>query len=229
MTPAAWSLAARLLAPDDDAWRDNEHFVRGTQAYAAEQWDEAAREFELASDEQPHAVFLWAWAQSLRFGGHCDEAVVVYRRYVELDVSALERRDARANIRECGGEPEPAPLPPPVVAAVDVPPPPVAVPAPVARDGWGHGLTWSGLAIAAAGGGLLGAAHARAQRADTAGNEVDYARAIDPAPAMSRAGIATLGVGAALLTAGIVRFAVLTARARRTQQAAARPRLQVQR
>lgn len=228
MNLATWWLLARLLAPADDAWRDNEHFVRGSQAYDAEQWDEAAAEFELASDEQPHAVFLWAWAQSLRFGGHCEEAVVVYRRYVELDVSALERRDARANIRECGGEPEPAP-PPPVVTTADLPPPPVVAPARAGRDGWGHGLTWSGVAIAAVGGGLLGAAHGRANQADAAGNEADYGRAIDAAPALSRAGLATIGVGAALLTAGIVRFAVVAARARRSNAATTSTHARVQR
>ena len=55
-------------------------------------------------------------------------------------------------------------------------------------------------------------------RADRADDEAAYRDAIDGAPTRSRVGVAMMGVGAALLTAGIVRFAIVGARARRAER-----------
>jgi hypothetical protein len=76
-------------------------------------------------------------------------------------------------------------------------------------------LLWSGVAVAGVGAGLLAAGHAQRARAADASTELAYRRSFAGAPELGRAGIAVLVTGAAIVTAGIVRFAVISARARR--------------
>lgn len=83
------------------------------------------------------------------------------------------------------------------------------------RDAWGHGLLWSGVGVAGVGAGLLAAGHMRREEAAGARTELEYQAAFSGAPALGNAGIAVLASSAALVTAGIVRFAVVGARARR--------------
>lgn len=226
----ALCIAATLAsapAPEADAWKDNPHFRRGAAAYDAQRWGEAADAFALAESQEHRPELLWAWAQSLRFGRRCAAAIEVYTRYLETDPPELMRNEARENIRICGGDPD-APPPEPTPTVVTPPPPTVEVISPPrdatvrarppARDPWGHALTWPGVAIAGIGAGLLGDAHARDRRADRADDEAAYRDAIDGAPTRSRVGVAMLGVGAALVTAGIVRFVIVGARARRAER-----------
>jgi hypothetical protein len=83
-----------------------------------------------------------------------------------------------------------------------------------ARDPWGHALTWSGLAVAGVGAGLLVEAHRRRADGERAPDEQAYRDALRGAPVLSRAGIGVLAGGGALLVAGVVRFAVVAARGR---------------
>ncbi|MEM9459558.1 MAG: hypothetical protein AAGF11_35605 [Myxococcota bacterium] len=99
--------------------------------------------------------------------------------------------------------------------------PPERTPRPVARDPWGHALTWSGVVVAGIGAGLLGTAHGRRVAGARAPDEQAYRDALEGAPGLSRAGIGLLAAGGALLVAGIVRFssvAVSRRRARATVQ-----------
>ena len=83
-------------------------------------------------------------------------------------------------------------------------------------------MLWSGVGVAGIGAGLLAAGHA--QRIDAAGSstELEYQREFAGAPALGKAGIAVLVTGAAVITAGIVRFAIVVARARRGNRTMAR-------
>ena len=83
------------------------------------------------------------------------------------------------------------------------------------KDPWGHALLWSGVAVAGTGAGLLAAGHVRREQAADSRTEYEYRARFSGAPALGNAGIAVLASSAALVTAGIVRFAVVGARARR--------------
>lgn len=237
----AFVLALALLSqPAADAWREHPEFIRGARAFEAQRWDEAAGAFAAAYADHPRPELLWARAQSLRFGGHCEDALPLYERFIATRPSAEEIADANTNIatcRELVGDTVPIvePTPPPVVQTTPPPPTPRLQPAErdvatdaqplprersrreldVGRDPWGHGLLWTGVGIAGVGAGLLGAGHAQREQAAGARTELEYRQRFAGAPALGRAGIAVLATGAALVTAGIVRFAVIRARARR--------------
>jgi hypothetical protein len=189
---------------------------------------------------------LWAQAQALRFGGRCREALPLYERFLASGPTAEETADANTNIdacRELVGEEVPVvpvePTPPPeAVAEPSASPAPAPPPAPTvkparravaarvqrrpSRDPWGHGLLWSGVGVAGIGAGLLAAGHAQRVDAASASTELEYQQRFAGAPALGQAGIAVLVTGAALITAGVVRFAVIGARARRGNHTMAR-------
>lgn len=212
-------LAAALAAePSSDA-------EAGVKAFAEGRYEDAARILERAYASEPDPALLFAWAQAERYAGRCDVAVPLYREYLKEEPPADVRALTREAIVACGEdpdrtgvpEPEAAPEPEPEVAPEpepEVPPDEPARAHPAARDAWGHALTWSGVAVAGVGAGLLGAAHQRRGEAERAGDEQAYRNALQGAPVMSRAGIGLLAGGGALLVAGVVRFAIVAARGR---------------
>lgn len=215
----AWVLMA-VLAPEPRT--DAE---AGVEAFAAGRYEDAATILERAYAADPDPALLFAWAQAERYAGHCDVAVPLYRAYLEEQPPADVRGLARDAITACGEDPdradEPPPSPEPEIEAEAEPasePAPTREPAPsrrtAARDPWGHALTWSGVAVAGVGAGLLGEAHRRRAAGEGAPSEQAYRDALAGAPGLSRAGIAMLAGGGALLVAGVVRFAVVAARGR---------------
>lgn len=234
----ALALTFALLAgqPAADAWREHPEFVRGARAFEAQRWDEAARAFNVAYADHPRPELLWAHAQSLRLGGRCNEALPLYERFIADGPTAEEIADAQTNIAECralvGEATEAEPVAPAPLARPPTPPPAPTVqrrefvddvrPVPRQRAGssarkdpWGHAMLWSGVAFAGVGAGLLAAGHVRRERAADSRTEYEYQARFSGAPALGNAGIAVLASSAALVTAGIVRFAVVGARARR--------------
>lgn len=243
----ALALALALFAqPPADAWREHPEFLRGSAAFEAQRWDEAARAFEAAYAAHPRPELLWAQAQALRFGGRCEDALPLYERFLATGPTTEEIEDANTNIVACRevvgvqadavpvetvpppqpavepSSPPPAPTVRPADVAADVQPPPRKRPRSVGRDPWGHGLLWSGVGVAGVGAGLLAAGHARRVDARDSSTELEYQQTFAGAPALGQAGIAVLVTGAALITAGVVRFAVLSARARRGNATMAR-------
>lgn len=235
MIALALTFALFAAQPATDAWREHPEFVRGARAFEAEQWDEAARAFGAAYADHPRAELLWAQAQALRFAGRCGEALPLYERFLGTGPTADEITDANTNIAECRAHVVEVPAVEPVAAAPiarpSTPPAPTVQrrelvddvrPIPrerrqpsVRRDAWAHALLWSGVGIAGVGTGLLAAGHVRRERAADSRTEYEYRQRFSGAPALGNAGIAVLASSAALVTAGIVRFAVLGARARR--------------
>ena len=236
---------ALIAQPAADAWREHPEFLRDSSAFEAQRWDEAARAFEAAYADHPRAELLWAQAQALRFGGRCKDALPLYERFLATDPTVEEIDDANTNIEACReivGEaavvPPVEPAPPRDSVAEPSPPPTPPPPAPTlrrsdrdvlprvqrrpGRDPWGHALLWPGVGVAGIGAGLLAAGHAQRGDARGASTELEYQRELAGAPALGRAGIAVLVTGAALITAGIVRFAVVGARARRGNRTMAR-------
>lgn len=231
--------------PAADAWRDHPEFVRGARAFEAQRWDEAARAFEAAYADHPRPELLWAHAQSLRLSGRCNDALPLYERFIATGPTAEEIADAQTNVAECrehvGEATAVEPVAPEPIARPSTPPPAPTVqrreivddvrPAPrsrtreqpsARRDPWGHALLWSGVGVAGVGAGLLAAGHARSEQAAGSRTEFEYQTRFSGAPALGNAGIAVLASSAALVTAGIVRFAVVGARARRESRNTAR-------
>lgn len=200
------------LAPTEEAERAaNPHFEDARRAFEAGDWDAAARAFEAAYAHDGRLEYLYAQAQAERLGGRCEAAVATYRRFIAEGPPQAAVDEANDNIARC--EPEPSEPPPPRV--VDEPPPrstppeherAEARPRPWYRDPWGGVATFGGVALASAGGALVGIAHDRERDALRADDEQGYRDAIDGAPQMSRVGIGLLSAGAALLVAGIVRW-----------------------
>lgn len=210
-------LAAALAAePSSDA-------EAGVQAFAEGRYEDAAKILERAYAAEPDPALLFAWAQAERYAGHCDVAVPLYREYLKEEPPADVRGLAREAIVACGEDPdrapelEPEPEPEPVVEPEPEPEPQPDEPArarPAARDAWGHALTWSGVAVAGVGAGLLGEAHHRRAEGEEARDEQAYRDALQGAPALSRAGIGLLAGGGALVVAGVIHFAIVAARGR---------------
>lgn len=219
MIALASIVAATLCSPTPDA-------DEGVKAFAEGRYEDAARILERAYGADPQPELLFAWAQAERYAGHCEVAVPLYREYLHQEPPADVQALAREAIEACGEDPDRVPEPEPSVdseAEPDEPEPePNVEPEPVptsprrlaARDPWGHALTWSGVAVAAVGAGLLGEAHRRRQAGARATDELEYRQALEGAPTLSRAGIAVLVGGGTLLAAGVIRFAVLAARGR---------------
>jgi tetratricopeptide (TPR) repeat protein len=202
-------------------------------AFEAKHYDEAAAAFADAFARQPHPGYLYARAQAERFGGHCREAIDHYREFIALAPGEGPVRDAQRNIDRCeeklaleqpAPEPEPPPASPPPPAAETTPArDPVDAaprPRPWYRDPWGGVLTATGVAALAIGGGLYGRAVNDEKAARTADDVIVYADKIERASTLSRAGIAMFAVGGALTLAGIIRWAVVGARNRRSSRTA---------
>ncbi|MCX4245111.1 tetratricopeptide repeat protein [Paraliomyxa miuraensis] len=222
--PLASLAALALAAPTSDA-------DAGVEAFAEGRYEDAAEILERAYAADPQPDLLFAWAQAERYAGHCDVAVSLYRDYLAKAPPADVEAMAREAIEACGEEPEASATDPEPDAArpSDEPTPPTRPehpedrpPSRAARDPWGHALTWSGVAVAGVGAGLLGEAHRRRLAGDRAADEQGYRNALEGAPVLSRAGIAVLAVGGGLLAAGVIRFSVVAARGR-TDHARLRP------
>jgi hypothetical protein len=212
-------LALVLQPPTHD---DNPHFRAAVEAWDAGRWDEAARAFGAAYADDPRPEYLFAQARARRLGGDCKGALPLFERFVDLGPPPSAIDDAQTNIRECEAQlaaAEPASVasvPPPVVSTPERDAPPVEAPRKsVAKDALGHALVWPGVAVLGAGAAMLGVAHTQGDHADEAADEQAYRDRLGAAPELSQAGIALAAVGGALVVAGIVRFAVLGARARK--------------
>jgi hypothetical protein len=234
---AALLLVGVMLAPGAER-SGNRHFVAAEAAFRAERWSEAADEFAAAHALDPRPEYLYAQAQAERMGGWCDRAVTTYERFLAEDPPDLAANDARANIRKC--EAELAAQPTPASTEVSPPPSPTAetsdddlqpsTPTPADdvpawyRDPWGGVLTWTGVALAGTGAALLGEAHRRQRRSQSAQSEQAYRDTLGGAPLLSRVGIGLLAAGGVALVTGIIRYATVgkpRARNRATKRARA--------
>jgi tetratricopeptide (TPR) repeat protein len=192
----------------------------GTAAYGAGDYEAAAREFEAAYQIDPQPAMLYAWAQSLRLAGRCPEAIAVYQRYLATDPNAAQTAAAQHGLSLCerphpvepSPEPEPAepPAEPPPETARSEPAPGPAV-APAQRRRWyadplGGALVIGGAASLGAGVGLLVRSSQNRDAAREATYREDFIERLDTATLQRRLGAAALGVGAALVTAGAVRY-----------------------
>lgn len=216
------------------------HYERGLKLYERHQYDDAITELRAGLAVDPQPDILYALGQAERRRGNCGRAIEYYEACLGLVKEPAAAAALRVQIERCkveSSEPkeEPAQLPaptvetPPPVAPAPAPtvaPPPAPKPAPAptpapaarqpARPHWTHdALGWSllgaGAAAGAAGGALMGVAHARL---DAAGDGYQQYADAQGAPTLWTAGVITVSVGGALVVGGVVRLAVVAARER---------------
>src|SRR5690348_17897207 len=211
----------RAMKPDA-----RRHFEAGLEAYAAKDYQRAADELAAGHAIDPHPDFLFPWAQSERLSGDCAAAVPLYRQVLDADVvDADERRDVERLLEQCEAEApaEDEPAAEPAAAAepterrdfVAASATEIEASAPEGggsarpwyRDGWGAALTAGGAVGLAVGAGFLWSA-SRAE--DDSGDAGDLGTFIDDTDRANRnytLGAVSIGVGAALLAGGVIRYA----------------------
>ncbi len=185
---------------------------------------------------EANAVTLWGWAQATRQASGCRDAVPLYQRFTKMVDEGSPAYDvAREAIVDCATEmaeedETPATVPDvdsgmdtgddgtdaiePDTEAPDDDPPRDRKQRPWHRDPLGGVLVGVGLGTVAAGAGVLIAAQVQSsQQAPTYGM---FAEQSDRIATMRIAGGVVLGVGAALLIGGVVRWAVLGTKQKRT-------------
>lgn len=140
--------AAPVGAQDRDKTRKaREHYRRGEEAFKAERYEEAFREFEAGFALVPRALFVLNMAHSERKRGELRSAIALYRKFlvmepesklrpeVESVVSELEAAIGAEDAARASKQPapdltpravEPAPRPPAAVVGGPPPPPPPA-------------------------------------------------------------------------------------------------------
>lgn len=103
-------------------------YDQGMGLYTLGRYDEAIREFEAGFLEAQRPAFLYNIAQSHRALGRRREAIVFYRRYLELEPQAKDRAEVEAGIATLEAELA-KPTPPPATAPLQAPPPTASPPA----------------------------------------------------------------------------------------------------
>jgi tetratricopeptide (TPR) repeat protein len=177
------------------------HLDAGLALYAAEDYAGASREFDAAYQLDPAPALLYAWAQAKRYGGRCDEALDLYRRYLESDLNESQTTAARDGIASCTAELR-ARTPPPAPVEPERP----ARSRPWYRNRLGAALVTGGVVAAGAGVGFFFAAERSEDRAHRAMYRDEFGRLLDEATTRRRLGVAAVGVGAALAVGGVLSF-----------------------
>lgn len=228
MTSIALSVAISLLcggmiAPEADALRAAEREAEA--ALVEERFDDAsaalARAYAISKDRK----HLFLQAKMERAAGRCSVAIALWESYLDTAPSQKLGDAASRNIEACREElAEAEPVAPVVVA--DPPPedppeviePEPAAPAPSPKpDGLAIGLVVSGAVGVAIGGALIGTAYQVNARAPMAGSDLAFEEERSKAQRREVAGAVVIGVGAALLLGGAIRFAILRSRRAKTQ------------
>ena len=235
LSPLVASLALAAVvaeAPVDD------DIAAGEKAWKEERWDDASEAFARAYEQTGEPKFLYTRAQAERRAGRCKDAIALYEEFLETEPAEKAQELARKYIEECRAllppepEPEPEPQPDPIGDPttddpVVGPEPPIVDEPPTAkpwyRDPWGDALVGIGVVAAAAGGAMVGVAYRGANAADDAPDDRAFGQELDRAQTLERAGAITLGVGAALLVGGVVRWAVVGAKGKRQARVLPQP------
>jgi tetratricopeptide (TPR) repeat protein len=159
----AGGVRADDAAADDAATRTaKRHFDRGEKFYAVTRFREALAEYQRAFDAKPIPDFLFNIGQCYRNLGEYDPAIFSFRKYLTLAPGApnraqveqlidnLETERDRNQSRRLGLAPPPSAAPRPAPA-----PEPEA--SPIYKRWW----FWTGIAVVAAGGGVVAYAATR--------------------------------------------------------------------
>jgi tetratricopeptide (TPR) repeat protein len=220
-----WLALALVLAPapmpepvapavEAPAEPERDPAERAAELFGAGEFLEAAAAFEEAFAKTGDPAFVFGRAQALRRAGNCAAAIDELERFIDLAPPQNDIDEAKTVIASCrrvlGIEAKSDA--PEAVARPEPTPPPAPRPRPWHRDPAGAALLGSGLVLSAIGGGLLGGSFARARdRDETESAWESRGRSVR---VLSTAGIVMLGVGGALVIAGVIRWAVVARRNR---------------
>ncbi|HEY5925026.1 MAG TPA: hypothetical protein VIV11_25265, partial [Kofleriaceae bacterium] len=173
----------------------------GVRAFEAKDYATASTELEAAYNLAPLSKLLFAWAQARRLGGHCDEAIPLYRRYLATKPTDQQIEAATTGMLLCERAQAPAPIArPPVLIRYEV--------APWYRDEIGGVLAAGGIASVAAGVTFLVLASHSEDAAAVAPTRPAFLELIDEATFRRRIGWAGVGAGSALLIGGVARYLI---------------------
>ncbi len=199
-------------------------FDEGSRLYAAGQMVEAAAAFEAGYAIDPRPEFQYSLGQVYRRMGDCVRALVAYQLFLDSSPPAQAAERAHANQARCREtmalRPGQLPVaPPPIAPRVLATTPAVTVQRIAVRDPWyrdwlGDALTGVG-AIALVAGGVSWGLGARARDdANAASTLEDFIEQRDAAARHRTIAIVGVSAGAALITAGMVRYVLRPTRIR---------------
>ena len=216
---AAELIAISLIGRDafaDNASKARELFKKGVADYTAKNYDAAAASLaaSYALDPKPEALF--AQAQAERLGGHCHEAIPHYRHLLETASDLPTIKAVQTNLAACPPE-DPRPIVK-VEPKVEAPPEKVEPVAPqivtrtVVRevprsDRLSTVLFAGGMLGLGAGVGLYIASNGSLDDADHARTLDDHDKFSDRAKLERTLAYGAGGVGAALITVAVIRWA----------------------
>jgi tetratricopeptide (TPR) repeat protein len=237
------STSASALPKNQEAARALEE---GQVKYKAEDFAGAIEDFKRGYEIEADPAFLIAWAQAERQRGRCAAAVRLYKKFLATDPSEVAQEFAREGIVRCAEQLAADEVLPTEMRDEDddedddddddgevVPTPEVEEelePRPEKtrernvwiRDPLGTSLVAFGVVGTGVGSGLLIASAIQSQRLDRDQDEmnVNYGEFDDRVEGIRNlriAGGVVVGVGAAVLIGGIVRWAVVGARAKKSR------------
>jgi tetratricopeptide (TPR) repeat protein len=209
------------------------HQDAGVELFNQGKYDEAIAEYEAAYKIDPAPKLLFAIAQAKRLGGNCDEAMPVYKKYLETLPSEAQTAAAQTGMQMCVDEQaarererqererqtaatqqvEPTTAEPPVVApptSTNLADGSTRMPPPVERKAWyrrhpiGAGLVAGGVVSTGVGVGYMISSNAAKKRAQDEELRDDFLDAIDRANSRRRIGIGAIVAGGLLVTAGVL-------------------------
>jgi tetratricopeptide (TPR) repeat protein len=212
------SLPSTLRAQGDDSagTRGDPVHRQALEHYARGEYARAADAFKAAYLAEPKPELLYAIGQALRLAGRCGEALEHYGQYLRTHPGPKQVISARENMKRC----ERAVASPPASLAVPAwtsdrkaaPPRSPRLPPqsqPWYRDWLGGTLVAAGLVAAGAGAGVFAVGRGRVGEANDATSYGELERLHSGGQSgevQQRAGVAVMVTGAALLTAGVVRY-----------------------
>jgi tetratricopeptide (TPR) repeat protein len=211
-----------------------EHFDTAAELYAREDYAGAAREFAIAYALEPRVDVLFAWAQAERLAEHYEEALELYERLLDGELSANQRESVEALRFEVSGELVIAQGRAPTVAEApeasttdeattdeagvsDKPP------ASHERGRAGVGLIGVGVGITALGGGLLLGAAIADSRVRAAETYPEFEAAFDPRTGRGRGAVALYASGGVLAAVGLATLITGAVRLTRARHRGERP------
>jgi hypothetical protein len=183
-------------------------FDKGVSAYQKGDYVGAADAFARSNIIEPDAETLFAWAQSERKLDHCDKALDLYKKLLEMEMPAENKDAVRVQIGECNEiiEAQKPPEPPP-----DPTPPATPTPNPEGRAWWkdpiggalvGAGAVGLGLGVVF----LVQGSSAESDKMNAA-NYDEYVMLNERATSRGQLGVISLVAGGALITTGVVWYA----------------------
>src|SRR4051812_5974092 len=125
---AVFAPSARAQSAELREARD--HFRRGKEAYSAQRFEDAYREFEAGYRLSSRPLFLFNMGHARRRAGALGEARALFRRFLELQPDSPRRAEVEAILRELEPPPPPpppAPPPPAITLSLPASPPPPSV------------------------------------------------------------------------------------------------------